>query len=103
MSDVTDAERCALCQRPADYRCDQCGKPLCVSHRVLIEGGLGTWSRCESCNLRNKIRESPLIRFMRWRTEVKLFLMPVWFLVLAAVFLVAILYRAIVGPVHGIR
>src|SRR5262249_15904693 len=85
-------ERCEPCGRASGAPSAQRGAPVCGSHRTVIETALGVWSRCPSCTLRNKIRESPLVTSSRFERELELFFLWVLVLVVVVVVAVAVVY-----------
>jgi hypothetical protein len=97
---MDEAQVCAKCGATALDRCDQCGAGVCATHRKVITTELGSWSRCPRCDLRNHIRESPFIRWMRIRHEVGMFIDLVWLLVAGVVVMILVLAWALGARLH---
>jgi hypothetical protein len=89
--------RCAICEREAVARCDQCGDPLCEAHRTTIATELGTWTRCRRCARRNRIRNSPIVSWMYTFCEIDFFFRWVWMLAVGVVLVLLVVYRLVVG------
>jgi hypothetical protein len=94
---MADAQRCGMCPAPAEARCDQCGIELCGRHRKVITSELGSWSRCPRCDLRNKIRERPLVRWIKFEYEMDAFVRLVWLLIGVVALVLIVLYRMLAG------
>jgi hypothetical protein len=94
---MSDAPVCVSCGATAGARCDQCGAGLCNRHRKSIVTELGTWSRCPRCDLRNRIRESPIVGWMKFEWEIDAFVKLVWFLVGVVAIGLFVLYRMLAG------